>query len=89
MLIFCISFFRKGTPSPLVMAPSPSNDSVENINSSGNGNGTSSGNGNGNGNSANRRKNMKKPLYQRLIEKAQMEEERVVREKVTILFNFM
>ena len=71
------------------MAPSPSNDSVENINSSGNGNGTSSGNGNGNGNSANRRKNMKKPLYQRLIEKAQMEEERVVREKVTILFNFM
>ena len=71
------------------MAPSPSNDSVENINSSGNGNGTSSGNGNGNGNSANRRKNMKKPLYQRLIEKAQMEEERVVREKVTIFFNFM
>ena len=73
------------------MAPSPSNDSVENINSSGNGNGTSSGNGNGNGNgnSANRRKNMKKPLYQRLIEKAQMEEERVVREKVTIFFNLM
>ena len=71
------------------MAPSPSNDSVQNINSSGNGNGTSSGNGNGNGNSANRRKNTKKPLYQRLIEKAQMEEERVVREKVTILFNFI
>ena len=60
------------------MAPSPSNDSVENVNSSGNGNANS----NSNGNSANRRKNLKKPLYQRLIEKAQIEEERVIREKV-------
>ena len=61
------------------MAPSPSNDSIENVNSNGYGNVNS----NSNGNSANRRKNLKKPLYQRLIEKAQIEEERVVREKVS------